>query len=86
MWAIVYTMHDICSTAHVLPLLFFFLQMILGEILHVEQFINVVYEVLIEGLSRRKPYVTFFHFVIFKIPSFAHVIGLLFHSKHSHNR
>ena len=31
----------------------------------------------IEGLSRRKPYVTF-HFVIFKIPSFAHVIGFSF--------
>ena len=30
-----------------------------------------------EGLSRRKPYVTF-HFVIFKIPSFARVIGFSF--------
>ena len=32
---------------------------------------------LIEGLSRRKPYVTF-HFVVLKIPSFARVIGLSF--------
>ena len=31
----------------------------------------------IEGLSRRKPYVTF-DFVIFKIPSFTHVIGFSF--------
>ena len=30
-----------------------------------------------EGLSRRKPYVTF-QFVIFKIPSFAHVISFSF--------
>ena len=32
---------------------------------------------IIEGLSRRKPYVTF-HFVLFKIPSFACVIGFSF--------
>ena len=30
-----------------------------------------------EGLSRRKPYVTF-HFVVFKIPSFARVISFSF--------
>ena len=35
--------------------------------------LNIPYE----GLSRRKPYVTF-HFVIFKIPSFARVIGFSF--------
>ena len=34
-------------------------------------------QMTIEGLSRRKPYVTF-HFVIFKIPSFTCVIGFSF--------
>ena len=33
--------------------------------------------ILNEGLSRRKPYVTF-HFVILKIPSFARIIGFSF--------
>ena len=38
---------------------------------------NVQMRFTIEGLSRRKPYVTF-HFVILKIPSFARVIGFFF--------
>ena len=38
---------------------------------------NVQMRFTIEGLSRRKPYVTF-HFVILKIPSFARVISFFF--------